>query len=85
MHHSILAANDRCGSKAESLRNGRTSAFASLLRTYQRTCVQQLCATTGLVHRTKQHLYSITSSARSRNDSGIVNPSALAAVRLMIR
>jgi hypothetical protein len=29
--------------------------------------------------------YSITSSARSRNDSGIVTPSALAVVRLMTR
>src|SRR5437899_1318398 len=31
-------------------------------------------ATTGLTHRSKQYLYSITSSARSRNDSGIVRP-----------
>src|SRR5262249_46826064 len=29
--------------------------------------------------------HSITSSARNRNDSGIVRPSALAVVRLMIR
>src|SRR5262249_15878779 len=30
-------------------------------------------------------LHSITSSARSRKDSGIVNPSALAVVKLMTR
>src|SRR5271165_3633518 len=34
--------------------------------------------TTGLMQCSKQHLYSITSSARSRNDAGIVRSSALA-------
>src|SRR4029077_9889888 len=34
------------------------------------------------MHRSKQPPYSITSSARSRNDSGIIRPSALAVVRL---
>src|SRR5262249_4346159 len=45
-----------------------------------------------LMHRSKRHLYSITSSlhsitssARSRNDSGIVRPRALAVVRLITR
>ena len=33
---------------------------------------------TGLVHRSKQHLYSITSSARTSNEGGTVRPSALA-------
>jgi len=42
-----------------------------------------LWANSGQMHRSKQRLYSITSSARSRNDSGIVKSSAFAAVRLM--
>jgi hypothetical protein len=33
-------------------------------------------ATTGLMHRSKQHRYSITSSARSSNVDGISSPSA---------
>src|ERR1022692_204236 len=40
------------------------------------------CAISGLMHRNKQHLYSITSSANNRNDSGIVRPSDLAVFRL---
>jgi hypothetical protein len=36
-----------------------------------------------LMHRSKEQLYSITSSARSRNDSGIVRPSVLAVFRLI--
>jgi hypothetical protein len=31
---------------------------------------------TGLMHRSKQHLYSITSSARTSNEGGTVRPSA---------
>jgi hypothetical protein len=37
-----------------------------------------------LVHRSKRHPYSITSSARPRSGSGTVMPSALAVLRLMI-
>jgi hypothetical protein len=37
-----------------------------------------LCANSGLMHRSKQHLYSITSSARASTVSGTVRPSALA-------
>ena len=37
------------------------------------------------MHHSKKCDYSITSSARSRKDSGIVRPSTLAVVRLMIR
>src|SRR5450631_1450965 len=36
-----------------------------------------------LMHRSKQHLYSITSSARSRSDSEIVSPIAFAVLLLM--
>jgi hypothetical protein len=36
-------------------------------------------AINGLMHRSKQNLYSITSSARARRESGMVSPSALAA------
>jgi hypothetical protein len=42
------------------------------------------CAISCLPRRSKQHSYSITSSARARNDSGIVSPIALAVLRLMI-
>ena len=38
----------------------------------------------GLMQRSKQHRHSITSSARNRNVSGIVRPSAFAVVRLTI-
>jgi hypothetical protein len=41
-----------------------------------------LSAISGLMHRSKQNLYSITSSANNRNDSGIVRPSVLAVFRL---
>jgi hypothetical protein len=34
------------------------------------------------MHCSKRHRYSIISSARSKNDSGIVSPSALAVLRL---
>jgi hypothetical protein len=37
------------------------------------------------MHRSKYLLYSITSSARPRSESGTVRPSALAVLRLMIR
>jgi hypothetical protein len=42
-------------------------------------------AKTRLLHRSKQHLYSITSSARSRMAGDISRPSALAVFRLMTR
>ena len=41
-----------------------------------------LCATTELMHRSKQHLYWITSSAVASIASGIVSPSAAAVLRL---
>jgi hypothetical protein len=37
------------------------------------------------MHRSKQHHYSITSSARASSDGGISRPSAFAVVRLMTR
>jgi hypothetical protein len=42
-----------------------------------------LCAKSGLMHRSKMYLYSITSSARASNVGGTVRPSALAVLRLM--
>jgi hypothetical protein len=42
-----------------------------------------LCANSGLMHRSKQHFYSITSSARVSSVGGIVSPSALAVLRLI--
>ena len=36
------------------------------------------------MHRSKQHLYSITSSARSSNDTGSMMPSAFAVLRFII-
>jgi hypothetical protein len=49
----------------------------------QRTSSCPLCANSGLMHRSKHHLYSITSSARASTAGGTVRPSALAVVRLM--
>src|SRR5450759_3051023 len=42
-----------------------------------------LSAKSGLMHRSKQHLYSITSSAATSNAVGTVRPIAFAALRLM--
>src|SRR5215831_21427913 len=42
-----------------------------------------LWAKSGLMQRSKHHLYSITSSARARTDGGTVMPSAFAVLRLM--
>ena len=42
-----------------------------------------LCARTGLMHRSKKHLYSITSSARASRDAGISIPSVLTVLRLI--
>ena len=42
-----------------------------------------LWANAELMHRSKRHLYSITSSARPLNVSGTVMPSAVAVLRLM--
>jgi hypothetical protein len=43
----------------------------------------QRCATSGLMHRSKQRLYSITSSARASTVVGMVRPRVLAVLRLM--
>src|ERR1700730_15808132 len=42
-----------------------------------------LCANNGLMHRSKERLYSITSSARARSVAGTSIPSALAVLRLI--
>jgi hypothetical protein len=42
-----------------------------------------LWAISGLMHCSKQHLYSITSSARASSEGGTVRPSALAVLRLI--
>jgi hypothetical protein len=44
-----------------------------------------LVPNSGLMRGSRQHAYSITSSARSRNASGMAKPSTLAVVRLMTR
>ena len=44
-----------------------------------------LCANSKLLHRSKQHLYSITSVARTTIESGSVNPIAFAVFRLRTR
>jgi hypothetical protein len=43
-----------------------------------------LCANSGLMHCSKERRYSITSSAVASNLSGMLSPSALAVLRLMI-
>jgi hypothetical protein len=42
-----------------------------------------LCANSGLMHRSKRHRYSITSSALASRLAGMVSPSALAVLRLI--
>ena len=56
--------------------------FTSISRPQQGGFNATLCAITGLVQCSKQARYSITSSARSRNDSGMARPSAFAVLRL---
>jgi len=41
------------------------------------------CALTRLMHWSKQHRYSMTSSARKRSDCGMVSPIAFAVLRLI--
>jgi hypothetical protein len=57
----------------------------STLRSGARADIRRLnlCATSGLMYCSKQHRYSITSSTRSRNDSEMARPSALAVLRLI--
>ena len=43
------------GQKPKSLPERSHVSFRQLLRTYQRTRIQQLCATPELTHRSKQH------------------------------
>ena len=49
----------------------------------QRTAGPYRCANRVLTHRSKQHGYSITSSARASSEGGTSRPSALAVLRLM--
>jgi hypothetical protein len=42
-----------------------------------------LSAKPGLMHRSKQHIYSITSSAVATSDGGTVRPSAFAVLKLI--
>jgi hypothetical protein len=58
-----------------------TPNAAALLRLMQLACVKS--AVTGLMHRSKQHLYSVASSARTSNEGGTVRPSALAVFMLI--
>src|SRR5262249_20425054 len=44
-----------------------------------------MCAKSGLMHRSKEHPYSITPLARSGNAGGILNPSAFAVLRFRRR
>jgi hypothetical protein len=43
-----------------------------------------LCAKSGLMHRSKPHLYSITASAWVRSVGGIVRPSDFTVARLVV-
>jgi hypothetical protein len=57
-------------------------SFRQLLRTYQRTRVQQLCARAA-VSRCSDPVHSITASAVASSLSGTVSPSILAVAALM--
>jgi hypothetical protein len=69
-----------------STRRGRPRnvRFTPIAPEHSRRSETSLRAISGLMHRSKT-AYSITSSARSKKVSGIVRPSALAIVRLMMR
>src|SRR5262249_25844852 len=54
-------------------------------RTYDRKCLWPLSASSGREQVQQGNPYSITSSARTRNVSGMANPIALAALRLITK
>src|ERR1035437_9814012 len=75
----------RFGSKADKPSQAKIQICPLLSESGQNGASRRMTrsANSGLMHRSKQHLYSITSSARVSSDGGIVKPSALAVLRLM--
>ena len=63
--------------------NQTTSAFHPKATVLLRRRETSKCAKSGLMHRSKQHLYSITSSAQARSVGGTSRASALAVLRLI--
>jgi len=78
-----------CSGSFASLRRAATlrrmSAMPSIATESVRHNEPTPCARNRHMHRSKLHHYSITPSARNRNDSGIVSLSALAVVKLITR
>ena len=81
----------QCRCRASSRHTGEASDIGNDVRIYpesghvQRTRRCPLCANSCQMRRSKQHLYSITSSARASSAGGTSRPSAFAVVRLMTR
>ena len=75
--------NVRFGSLADICSAKRHVRFTPNSGHVQCNSVCPLCANSGLMHRSKQHRYSITSSTMERTPAGIVRPSAFAVVRLI--
>ena len=73
----------RFGSKADICSAKRHVRFTPKSGHLQRTSRCPLCANSGLMHCSKQHRYSITSSAVVSSDGGIVRPSVFAVFRLI--
>jgi hypothetical protein len=72
------------GSKAESLRNGRMSAFASSSGHTSARAFSSFVPIAVVSRCSKEsQTYSMTSSARASSVSGTVRPSALAVLRLI--
>jgi hypothetical protein len=65
--------------------SSRPCLLCSALRTSVRRRAESENANNGLMRRSKQRHYSITSAARASSGSGTVRPSDLAAFRLIIR
>ena len=77
-----VLADVRFGSKADMCGAKWHVRFTTKSGHVQCTSRCPLCANSGLVHRGKQHRYSITSSARPTN--GRLRPNALAVLRLIV-
>ena len=77
------AAHVACGSFASFLGHPAHVRFTLDSNRMADILDRQLRATSGLMHRSKRHTYSITSSAVNRSFGGMSRPSALAVFKLI--
>ena len=83
--HRNIAANVADGSDSAAPVNGCRGSYAPESCRGGHPRARPFRATTGLMHRSKQPIYSITSSASNCMEVGTVRPSAAAVFRLMTR